>query len=130
MICPRCANKNAAGRTHCFHCGTPLPVPEAAPQSTPPPQAAGVVRLRVVLPCAVIAIILLVLGYAQWRAGHPREAQAQPDAEAAAAQEQQRTNDALARVPLVNARANDLLRAGNISRALKLVDEILEIVDA
>jgi clan AA aspartic protease (TIGR02281 family) len=70
-------------------------------------------------------------GYARWRTGRvSSEPQAQPDTEAVSAQEQRRIDAALKRVPLVNARANDLLRADNIKDALNLVDEVLAIVDA
>ena len=36
----------------------------------------------------------------------------------------------LERVPLVNARANDYLRAGNFAAGLKIIDELLSVVDA
>ncbi len=130
MICSRCASANSAGAAHCLRCGAALPIPTTESEAVSSPRGGGA-RLRVILPCVLVAVVLLAGAYARWRmARAPQDTPTQPDSEAAAAQEQQRINDALERVPLANARANDLLRAGDFKGALKLVDEILEITDA
>jgi tetratricopeptide (TPR) repeat protein len=65
-----------------------------------------------------------------WKAeGARRERDLAAQQERAQAEEQKLT-EAIARVPLVNARANDCLRSGNWAAGLEMVDELLALVDA
>src|SRR6185503_3420265 len=131
MICSRCDSANSAGRSHCLRCGALLSMPPLGSPAASSRPSTGALRWRVVLPCALIGVALLFGGYARWRTVRAAsEPQAQPETAAVSAQDQQRINEALKRVPLVNARANDLMRAEDIKGALKLVDEVLAIVEA
>src|SRR5881396_3593970 len=110
MICPRCGRENNADRSDCWGCGTALVPAPAAEVATAPR-----VRLRIMVPLCILAgVILLASGYARWRAAHSStDLPAAGDSPTAAAPDEKQINDALERVPLVNARANDLLRAGD-----------------
>ena len=123
MNCSRCGAENSAERSACWRCGTAFsPTVEA----TPPARG---IRLRVIVPiCIVTGLFLLLAAYARWHS-RPSSDEAETQATAAAESDQKRTDKALAEATLVNARANDLLRAGKTDAALKLVDEILAVVD-
>ena len=73
-----------------------------------------------------MGLFLLLGAYARWRS---RSDQPETQAATMAELEQQRIDQAMAEASLVNARANDLLRKGQIEAGLKLVDEILARVD-
>src|ERR1041384_315029 len=121
MRCSRCDKENSDDRSNCVRCGAEL----APIASSPPPQKVRRVRMAVVLPICAAGIILMVSCYARWRAtrsettlsSNPAVQSDSPDAE-------QPTSEATARVRLVNARANDLLRTGDALGALKVLDEL------
>jgi len=83
----------------------------------------------VILP--ILVCILLGAAALAWRkvAAVRRERDLATQQASAQAEEQKRA-EAATRAPLVNAQANDYLRAGNWQAGLKLVDELLALVDS
>ncbi len=87
------------------------------------------VRFAVILPI-LLAISLGSAAAWWWKVAGARRARdlaAQQESTQAA---EQKLAEAIARVPLVNAQANDCLRSGNWPAGLKMVDELLALVDA
>src|SRR6266404_3905548 len=125
MNCAACDAENSAERKNCWRCGTALVA--AVSGNIEALQKSPGVRFRIALPIGILTLLLLLIGaYARWHSSRAPES----TTEAAAEPDQQRIDQALERVPLVNARANDLLRAGKIDEALKIIEELLAVVDA
>src|SRR6266481_5303150 len=128
MTCPACGADNGAMRASCWRCGGPVrPQPTPLSKSTVPP--AHGVRLSIILPvCLVLAFFV---GLGAWRKmAVTKRDQALAAEQARAEADGQVRAQALEQVPLVNARANDYLRAGNFAAGLKIIDDLLAVVDA
>jgi len=128
MTCPACGADNGATRASCWRCGGPVrPQPTPLSKSTVPP-AQGV-RLSIILPVCLVLAFFVGLGAWRKMAATKRD-QALAAEQARAEADGQIRAQALEQVPLVNARANDYLRAGNFAAGLKIIDELLAVVDA
>jgi tetratricopeptide (TPR) repeat protein len=87
------------------------------------------VRLAIILPlCLVVSVALFAVLW-RWKSGWTAEQASAPEQERRE-EDPKKIAQALARVPLANARAKDCLRAGSYDAGLKIVDELLVVVDS
>ena len=78
--------------------------------------------------CLVVSVALVALLW-RWKSSSTANEGSAPEQERAA-EDPQKIAQALARVPLANARAKDCLRSGSYDAGLKIVDELLALVDS
>jgi tetratricopeptide (TPR) repeat protein len=126
VTCPNCATQNIAGRSNCSRCGAALVLADSPAGDVPPKPRE--LRLAIILPlCLLVSVTLAVLIWG-WHSGSGERSSIGSQSEGSA-EDPKKVADALARVPLANARAKDCLRTGSFEAGLKIVDEVLAVVD-
>lgn len=126
--CSVCGAGNSPTRATCQRCGV-APRAQLDQVDKPASETSRGIRLGLILPICLLVVVSL-LGGVWWKVKQTQQARAL----AAEAESSQAAADRLAqaveRVPSMNARAQDCLRTSRLVEGLKMVDDLLALVDA